>query len=123
MTPTNIDEQLLYRTVQRFRGGLVFKAHRRVYHSTLGLRVIKKKKKKNIDAALVIAGGVCTKAGRRTAHSPVNAAHLRKPRPDSGLGFQIKVFTAFQDVPSWLGSGSLNPKPETPHPECYTRRL
>jgi len=29
-----------------FRGGLVFKAHRLVYHSTLGLRVIKKKKKK-----------------------------------------------------------------------------
>ena len=37
--------QLLYRNVQRFRGGLVFKAHRRLYHSTLGLRVIKKKKK------------------------------------------------------------------------------
>jgi len=30
--------------VQRFRGGLVFKAHRLVYHSTLGLRVINKKK-------------------------------------------------------------------------------
>ena len=30
--------------VQRFRGGLVFKAHRLVYHSTLGVRVIKKKK-------------------------------------------------------------------------------
>jgi len=29
----------------RFRGGLVFKAHRRVYHSTLGLRVIQKRKK------------------------------------------------------------------------------
>ena len=28
----------------RFRGGLVFKAHRLVYHSTLGSRVIKKKK-------------------------------------------------------------------------------
>ena len=28
-----------------FRGGLVFKAHRLVYHSTLGWRVIKKKKK------------------------------------------------------------------------------
>jgi len=27
-----------------FRGGLVFKAHRLLYHSTLGLRVIKKKK-------------------------------------------------------------------------------
>ena len=32
---------LLYRTVQRFRGGLVFKAHTLLYHSTLGLRVIK----------------------------------------------------------------------------------
>ena len=31
--------------MKRFRGGLVCKAHRPVYHSTLGLRVIKKKKK------------------------------------------------------------------------------
>jgi len=30
--------------VKRFRGGLVFKAPRLLYHSTLGLRVIKKKK-------------------------------------------------------------------------------
>jgi len=29
--------------VQRFRGGLVCKAHRLLYHSTLGLTVIKKK--------------------------------------------------------------------------------
>jgi len=29
--------------VKRFRGGLVFKARRLLYHSTLGLRVIKKK--------------------------------------------------------------------------------
>jgi len=29
----------------RFRGGVVFEAHRLLYHSTLGLRVIKKKKK------------------------------------------------------------------------------
>ena len=33
------------RNVQRFRGGLVCKAHRLLYLSTLGLRVIKKKKK------------------------------------------------------------------------------
>ena len=32
--------------MKRFRGGLVFKAHRLLYHSTLGLRVIKKKKKR-----------------------------------------------------------------------------
>ena len=35
---------LVRRNVQRFRGGLVFKAHRLLYHSTLGLSVIKKKK-------------------------------------------------------------------------------
>jgi len=37
--------QLLHRNVKRFRGGLVFKAHRLLYHSTLGLRVIKKKRR------------------------------------------------------------------------------
>ena len=37
--------QLLRRNVKRFRGGLVFKAHRLLYHSTVGLRVIKKEKK------------------------------------------------------------------------------
>ena len=29
--------------MQRFRGGLVFKAHRLLYHSTLALRVIQNK--------------------------------------------------------------------------------
>ena len=37
-------EHLLHKNVWRFRGGLVFKAHRRLYHSTLGLKVIKKNK-------------------------------------------------------------------------------
>ena len=32
--------------VVRFRGGLVFKAHRLVYHLSLSLSVLKKKKKK-----------------------------------------------------------------------------
>ena len=36
---------LLHINVQRFRGGLVFKAHRLLYHSTLGFRVLEKKKK------------------------------------------------------------------------------
>jgi len=40
-------KQLLRRNVKRFRGGLVFEALRLLYHSTLGLRVIKKKKKKH----------------------------------------------------------------------------
>ena len=35
---TKSQEQLLRRNVKRFRGRLEFKAHRRVYHSTLGRR-------------------------------------------------------------------------------------
>ena len=35
----------LSRNVEWFRGGLVFKAHRLLYHSTLGSRVLRKKKK------------------------------------------------------------------------------
>jgi len=37
----------LGRRVKRFRGRLVLKAQRLLYHSTLGLRVIKKNKKKH----------------------------------------------------------------------------
>jgi len=40
----SIQEQLLRINIKRFRGGLVFKAHRLVYHSTLVLRVIKNKR-------------------------------------------------------------------------------
>jgi len=39
-----LSEESRVQGLGRFRGGLVFKAHRLVYHSTLGLRVIKKKK-------------------------------------------------------------------------------
>ena len=34
---------------QLFRGGLVFKAHRLLYHSILDLRVIKKKKSSSVS--------------------------------------------------------------------------
>jgi len=37
-------EKIVVRTPTYFRGGLVFKAHRWLYHSTLGSRVIKKKR-------------------------------------------------------------------------------
>ena len=43
----SISEQLLGRNVKQFRGGLVLKAHRLVYRSTLGLRVIKKKREED----------------------------------------------------------------------------
>ena len=34
--------------VKRFLGGLAFKAHILLYHSTLGLRVIKKKTRQSV---------------------------------------------------------------------------
>ena len=36
-------EQLLHQNVKRLRGGLVFQSRRRLYHSTSGLRAIKKR--------------------------------------------------------------------------------
>ena len=46
MSEFSIEEQLLYINVPRFRGGLVFKAQRLVYYSTLSSRVMQKKKEK-----------------------------------------------------------------------------
>jgi len=67
----------------------VFKAHRLLYHSTLGLRVIKKKKGSGAAA--------CTRP-----LSPANSEHIRQPGPDSGLSFQVAVYV----VPSSLGGGT-----------------
>jgi len=47
--------------VKRFRGGHVFKAHRLVYHSTLGLIVIKKKKDTPNAFLRRLAGGLISK--------------------------------------------------------------
>ena len=44
------------RDVERFRTGLVFKAHRLVYRSTLGSRVIKKKKKRGCAGENLVDG-------------------------------------------------------------------
>ena len=41
---TPVEEQLLHRNEKWFRGGLVCKANGWLYHSTVGSRVIKKKK-------------------------------------------------------------------------------
>ena len=40
--------------MKRFRGGLVFKAHRLLFHSTLGLRVIKKKRSYRLDLLIEV---------------------------------------------------------------------
>ena len=47
--------QLLHRNVKRFRGGLVVKAHRLLYHSTLGLRETKKRRRFGDRAPVVMS--------------------------------------------------------------------
>ena len=51
--------------LQRFQGGLVFKAHRRLYHSTLGLRVIKKRRGRRNETL-----GPAPKCNRRVLPAP-----------------------------------------------------
>jgi len=70
------------RNVKRFRGGLVFEAHRLLYHSTLGSRVIKKKKKKDEAPNLTShIGGAPARVFVRVEHpvplKPKNAFYLR----------------------------------------------
>ena len=43
----------------------------------------------------------------RQLRCPANMAHIRQSRPDSGLGFQVKVLKTLKVVPSLLGSGAI----------------
>ena len=76
--------------MQRFQGGLVFKAHRLVYHSTLGLRVIKKKK--TCRACLDPRGPIRPKAGLS-----LPLRHAPMPRggpihPEAGLSIPRRAY-------------------------------
>ena len=76
-------EQLRYKTLQRFRGGLVFKAHSLVYHSTLGSRVIKKKKKTRYNQ-IVRQPEWCTVRRRVHTAGAQNAANnVKRPSQPS----------------------------------------
>ena len=60
------DRQPLCRNVQWFRGGLVFKAHRLLYHSTLGLIVIQKSGEQPASfATKTMQNGECDNAGAK----------------------------------------------------------
>ena len=68
--------------VQRFRGGLVFKAHRLVYHyySILGSRVIKKKKKESTDLRQCAAVGAWIRAPTNSASISAIASEALTPK-------------------------------------------
>jgi len=60
---------LLHRNVKRFQGGLVFKVHRLLYHSTLDLRVIKKKREEGSEALPQSGWGQVCESGPLRAHN------------------------------------------------------
>jgi len=75
----------------RFRGGIVFKAHRLLYHSTLGWRVMKKKRKLPVLYALSsIDSGVV----------------FRVEVQGAGLGLGVTVRTGSGTGPPRDGKGS-----------------
>ena len=71
-------ELVLRRNKKRFRGGLVFEAHRLLYHSTLGLRVIKKKRRSLLDTEKALAQ-VLQVHGRSRVQGYL--AHKKQPPP------------------------------------------
>jgi len=75
-----IEEQLLRRNVKRFRGGLVFKAHRLVYHSTIGSRVTKKKKIEGANGTWGMYGiFMIVVLGNFIPHAPTPSTLRTKP--------------------------------------------
>ena len=90
-------EQLLYVNVQRFREGLVFKAHRLLHHSALGSRVIKKKKSVRSPRVRHGAGpGKCARGRARGGTRECSAAARRLPAPVQG-------YLALKKQPPLLG--------------------
>jgi len=69
---------LLRKNVERFQGGLVFKAHRRLYHSTLGLRVMKKQEEK-IQANVLKAPARSPRPTRGVSIVPERGWHNNNP--------------------------------------------
>ena len=83
--------QLLHINVQRFRGGLVLKAHRLFYHSTLGLRVTNKRRsKEGLGFRVQGAGGGWGSGSRRTSlHLPPPWTWRGNQKSFQGSGFSI----------------------------------
>ena len=82
-----IQEQPLGRNVKWFQGGLEFEADRFLYHSTLGLRVIKKKGGREAVRPQVVhacclkrAAGLVLKVRRLLYHSTLGLRLIKKKK-------------------------------------------
>jgi hypothetical protein len=107
-------EQLLRRNVKRFRGGLVFTADILLYHSTLGLRAIKKDLCRSAIAASVAASSrsaqhPCTCSyggGMRERTNPVHLSFYIFSifAHDHGGGVAGRDFFVTMSLSGWLAS-------------------
>jgi len=92
--------------VKRFRGGLVFKAHRLFYHSTLGLRVIKKKRRRLGVRGLVLTCTEVKFAATECPSSPITCIKVQ------GWGVRVPLSSEYgtcKTVKAWLsGKSPLN---------------
>ena len=91
----------IQRNVQRFRGGLVFKAHRLLYNPTLGLRVITKKRRVGVRGR--------TQGRERRERVERYVKHHLPPQKHSNvcLAFKVEAFKVLH-VPSSLDSGKAH---------------
>ena len=86
----DVCEQPLRRNVKRFRGGLVFKARRLLYHLTLGLRVLQKKMKnpckKDVTSQQSATDRFGSESARIQSYVPINCLHRAPCMIDSTSG-------------------------------------
>jgi len=131
--------------VQRFRGGLVFKAHRLLYHSTLGLRVIKQKGKEHDPATHTsveshphkfLETDLFSQIGRSDKRVPHNNPLFGHPCFDNTVKCLYNTSTCFentyisvfampagvfkQNVALDYTPSTLNPQPSTLNPQPST---
>jgi len=78
---------------ERFRGGIAFKAHRLLYHSTLGLRVIKKKRRHHswIRVSVGVSGTskvfrVCLSVMKKRIQRSTDAPKVVAPQAEDAQG-------------------------------------
>ena len=79
--------------MQRFRGGLVFKAHGLCVSLNSRLESCKEEKKRRwylVSSQPPVAG-----LAKMYIRCPANMAHIRQSSPDYGLDFQAKVLKVY----------------------------
>ena len=77
--------------MQRFRGGPVFKAHRLLYHSTLGLRVIRKRRR----GRRVVGVRSPSRGVKSTVSSQFKNNHFTEMCSGSEAGSYLRLIDSF----------------------------